>query len=882
MGFTDRQRCARARLEMETLEDRTTPAKLDEALALALPELVATGAILGDRVNVVMTSETTSAADAAALAAAPFADSVLPLGFGIYSVTLTPGTDLVEAIEYYGEVTGVVSAAPDEIIQIQQTPNDPQYAQLYGMTKIGAPAAWDTSTGNASFVVGVIDTGVDYNHPDLYLNVWINQAEIPSAVRAQLTDTDGDSIISFRDLNNPVNIGAGKIIDGNGNGRIDGGDLLRTAASGGWADGTDAGANGFTDDLVGWDFANNDNNPFDDNNHGTHVAGTIGAIGNNGVGVAGVNWSVSIAGLKFLTASGSGSISGATAALNYAVTAGIKVTNNSWGGGGFSSAMSTAISRARDAGHIFVAAAGNSASNNDATPNYPSNYNFDNVVAVAATDQNDNLASFSSFGATTVDLAAPGVGIRSTTPNNTYANFNGTSMATPHVAGAIALYWGANPTLTYQEVIAKLKSSVDVIPSLNGRVATGGRLNVAKMFATSPPTVPPPPTVAPGPKVTAAAFTGTPNVQFTGVRVTFNRAINANTFTAEDVALTGPNGAITNVSIAPVAGTTTQFDVGFVGQTAGTYSITIGPDVRDTLGNPMNQDGDAVAGELNGDRFSTSATLVTTVTRTFATPLLSLAINDFATTVSTINVTDDVRISDLNARVTLTHTYDSDLRITLTSPTGTTVTLFNRRGGSGDNLTNTRFDDEAGTAIANGVAPFNGTYRPDGLLSAFDGQSTKGTWTLRVTDNATFDVGRLTGWSLTASGTLGAGGLSVRAFGFLADPATFDESAPEPLGESIAVTSAAPIGAASTEPAPAEAADDSASAVFVWMSADDGPSESDAPPVVEQDFVERENRPALSAEYVPVPLDVPYETLFLAPDARTEGEEDVFEAFAME
>jgi serine protease len=366
MGFPDRQRYARARLEMEALEDRTTPAKLDEALALALPELVATGAALGDRVNVVMTSEITSAVDTAALAATPFAADVQALGFGIYSVALTAGTDLVEAIEYYGQVTGVVSAAPDEIIQIQRTPNDTQYSALYGMTKIGAPAAWDRTTGNPNFVVAVIDTGVDHGHPDLAANMWRNPGEIAG-------------------------------------------------------DGRDNDGNGFVDDVFGADFANNDGNPFDDNGHGTHVAGTIGAVGNNGAGVAGVNWSVKIMALKFLRADGSGYTSSAVRALDYAVAKGAKVSNNSWGGGGYDATLAAAIGRARTAGHIFVAAAGNNGQNLNVTASYPASYiqSYDNIVTVAATDGDDTLANFSNYGATAVTLAAPGVNIRSTTPNGT-------------------------------------------------------------------------------------------------------------------------------------------------------------------------------------------------------------------------------------------------------------------------------------------------------------------------------------------------------------------------------------------------------------------------------------------------------------------------------
>ena len=197
------------------------------------------------------------------------------------------------------------------------------------MTKIGAPAAWDITTGNPNFAVAVIDTGIDYTHPDLYLNIWINQGEIPSAIRAAAHRRGRRQLITFRDLNNPVNIGAGKITDLNGNGRIDGGDLLNNSS--GWANGLDNDGNGCTDDLVGWDFVNNDNNPFDDNNHGTHVAGTIGAIGNNGVGVVGVNWSVSIVGLKFLAPTAAGPSAAPSAALNYAVAKGIKIIQQQLG-----------------------------------------------------------------------------------------------------------------------------------------------------------------------------------------------------------------------------------------------------------------------------------------------------------------------------------------------------------------------------------------------------------------------------------------------------------------------------------------------------------------------------------------------------------------------
>lgn len=795
MGFPDRRAFARPHLKVEQLEDRTVPAKLDDALTLALPEIATTGAVIGDKVNVVMTSATDTGA---ALSASPFVTGVTNLGFGIYNVTLAAGVNQTDALNYFRGLAGVESAAADELVNVQLTPNDPGFpSSLYGITKIGAPTAWDTTTGNPGFVVAVIDSGIDTTHQDLYLNAWLNSAEIPTANAAAINAALGrasGTAITFRDLNNltAAQRTSATITDVNANGRIDGGDAVAS-----WSNGTDADGNGYTDDLIGWDFANNDNNPFDDNNHGTHVAGTIGAIGNNGTGVVGVNWQVQMMGLKFLAANGSGSLSGAIGALNYAVNMGVKVSNNSWGGGGFNSTLAAAIGRARDAGHIFVAAAGNSGQNIDNSPSYPASYisSYNNVVNVAATNSSDQLASFSNFGSGSVTLAAPGVSIVSTTPNNTYSSFNGTSMAAPHVAGAIALYWSQNPTLTYTQVISKLTSSVDVVSGLSTAVKTSGRLNVAKMFSGG--------TVAPAPKVTSAVFNGVANTNFSSVRVTFDRAIDAGTFTTADVtAFTGPNGAaITPTGVTALS--STVFDITFAAQTAaGSYSLKIGPNVT-SGGRAMDQNNNGTAGEA-ADTFTATGTLVLTTTRTYGLSNLSLAIRDNSTTTSSFTIADTISITDLNVRVSLTHTYVSDLVITLQGPTvngvaGPTVTLFNRRGGSGDNLTNTLFDDEASTAVANGAAPFNGTFRADGLLSAFDGRGTAGTWTLRIQDRATADTGRLTAWSITASGTLGGSGQG-QAMGFR-DAGDFD-AAPTALASEAARA----VDTIATPSAPASAA----------------------------------------------------------------------------
>lgn len=331
-------------------------------------------------------------------------------------------------------------------------PNDTNFSNLWGMNNTGqviggqtgivdadidAPEAWDLSKGSGTFVIAVIDTGVDFTHSDLAANIWSNPGEI-----------------------------AGDGIDNDGN--------------------------GFIDDTRGWDFVNNDNSPLDDNNHGTHCAGTIGGIGNNGAGVAGVNWKVKIMPLKFLAASGSGSTANALKCLNYAVANGAKISSNSWGGGGFSQSFLDALqSAAATKGHLFIAAAGNSGQDNDAFPAYPSGYDSPNVMAVAATDNRDALAGFSQYGATTVDLGAPGVNIYSTKPGNTYQYLSGTSMATPAVAGAAALVWDFYPTFTYTDIMRRIYATVDKIPSLTGKVATGGRLNVFRSLRNTAPTAQP-------------------------------------------------------------------------------------------------------------------------------------------------------------------------------------------------------------------------------------------------------------------------------------------------------------------------------------------------------------------------------------------------------
>jgi subtilisin family serine protease len=355
---------------------------------------------------------------------------------GLQLVRLPAGLKLREAIRNYRANPNVLYAEPNYIVHALGIPNDPMFPQMWNLHNTGqdggtvgadihATQAWGLSTGSSSVVVAVIDTGIDYNHQDLAANVWSN----PSAFSGTLNGIG-------------INCAAG---------------------------------------THGFNTITNTCDPLDDNAHGSHVSGTIGATGNNGVGVVGVNWAVQIMACKFLDANGGGNLSDAITCLDFVKAMkdrGVNViaTNNSWGGGAFSQALADAIQAQQQDGILFIAAAGNDFVDNDIAPFYPADYFFPNLVAVAATSRFDELAAFSDLGRHSVSLGAPGQEILSTTPNNTYSVFSGTSMAAPHVTGVAALLASQNPSRDWRSIKNLILASGDTIPAL-AQTITGKRLD---------------------------------------------------------------------------------------------------------------------------------------------------------------------------------------------------------------------------------------------------------------------------------------------------------------------------------------------------------------------------------------------------------------------
>ena len=372
----------------------------------------------------------------------------------LYNVRLQDGLSVRDAIVKYMADPNVEYAEPNYIRRASLTPSDPLFGQQWALSDIKAPQAWDIATGNSVVVVAALDTGVDYTHPDLSQNIWANPGESCT-------------------------------------------------------DGVDHDGNGFINDCRGWDFTrcarfspttgicttpkSPGNNPMDNNGHGTHVSGIVGAVGNNSTGIAGLNWSVQLMPLKMLNADGEGTVADEIAAVDYVVLmknrgTNIKVMNASFAGPDFSNSEFDAISQAGSAGVLLAAAAGNETANNDIVPSYPASFVLPNVISVAATNQSDNLAPFSNYGPGSVHVAAPGVSILSTIPFNlppctsspfssNYDFCTGTSQAAPHVAGLVGLLYSYYTGFTPSQIRGTVLRYVEKLPSLNGRIQTGGRID---------------------------------------------------------------------------------------------------------------------------------------------------------------------------------------------------------------------------------------------------------------------------------------------------------------------------------------------------------------------------------------------------------------------
>jgi subtilisin family serine protease len=558
------------------------------------------------------------------------------------------------------------------IHHIALMPNDPRFDELWGMHNTGqtggtpdadidAPEAWDISTGSSEVIIGVIDTGVDYNHEDLAANIWTNPNEIPN-------------------------------------------------------NGVDDDGNGYIDDIHGVNTITGSGDPMDDHYHGTHCSGTIGAVGNNGKGVVGVCWTVKIIGIKFLNSGGSGTTADAIESVNYAIWlknhgTNIRVLSNSWGGGGYDQTLHDAISAAGDVGILFTAAAGNNyGSNNDTTPFYPATYDCANILAVASTDHNDNLSSFSNIGPTTVDLGAPGSSILSTFPNNSYSSISGTSMATPHVSGAAGLLLSVNDLLTFQELKDYLMNYGDPIPALSGICLSGKRLNAYNSLNQIPP---PEPTFR---------LSADPTAQ------TINQGQTAAyTINIESV-LGFSNPVALSASSNPAINATITFDPN--PGTPGSYSL------MDIVTTTSTDPGDymiTVTGVSGSITKTTTVSLtvnpedLTTVSYTNNTQI-SIPDNNPTGITSTINVPDSLTVWNTACEVNITHTWIGDLIVKLISPLGTESILHNREGGSDDNIHKTYYPTE------------------------FRNENCQGTWTLFVSDNASADLGTLDSWTLTIDG----------------------------------------------------------------------------------------------------------------------------------
>jgi serine protease len=703
-----RRRKASCRLHLESLEVR----RVLTAAGDFTPQLETLSDYEADSLIVQFKSGTSSASSLAAYLAGSALGEAWDIVPGLRQVHLNEGTSVEAALAAYSSDANVVFAEPNYRVKLNFVPNDPSFADQYALRNTGqngavpgadihVTEAWELTTGNPAITVAVIDTGIDYRHPDLAPNMWVNPGEVQN--------------------------------------------------------GLDDDLNGYIDDIYGYDFADNDGDPMDDHYHGTHVAGTIGAVMDNEIGIAGVA-NVKLMALKIFNEGGLALTSDAINALNYAVENGALISNNSWGGDGFSQAFQEAIAHSATAGHIFVAAAGNFGMNTDTTPFYPASYEGSNIVSVAATDIGDHIAWFSNFGKTSVDLAAPGADILSTLPTQQtfgmtneglttdYGTRSGTSMAAPHVSGVLALVKAQNPNWTSQQIIQQVLSSVDLQPSLTTRTVTGGRLNAARALGIIPPDTTPP-------RIVDSDPTGAVAGPIDHLRLTFSESIDANSLDINDVlSFNGPEGPIFSAfSVTPVDGREREYDIWFDPQTLpGDYSLLISPHISDPAGLELDQDNNGIGGVDGSDEYLVSFEIYDTSPQIISSFEVPLAITGFDIFASLLTIDEELRpIADLNVQLNLSYPSLGSLEVWLVSPAGTRVTLSYRHGGENADFQDTIFDDEAEISIGDGEAPFAASFRPDDSLAVLDDEDPRGTWTLFIHNvSETPQDGMLNSWSL--------------------------------------------------------------------------------------------------------------------------------------